>query len=198
MAISYFHLHLVSDATGETLIAVSRAVAAQFDGVYLIEHLYPLVRSQAQLDKAIAEIEAKPGLVLFTLVDLPLCREARDRLSEYQRPQPLRAAADPQPFPILSWRRCQSAPPGAQHMLNADYFKRIDALNYTMMHDDGQMQEQLRSCRCSLDRREPHLEDADEHLSRQPRYQDGEYSARAECRAAQIRLHAFNTLWSSA
>ena len=135
---SYFHLHLVSDATGETLIAVSRAVAAQFDGISSIEHLYPLVRSEVQLDKAIAEIEAAPGMVLFTLVDLTLAEKLEAACRAIGAPclsvlQPiltlfqsyLGAAANPRP--------------GAQHMLNADYFKRIDALNYTMMHDDGQM-----------------------------------------------------------
>ncbi len=69
---NYFHLHLVSDATGETLIAVSRAAAAQYQGVSSIEHVYPLVRNQAQLDKAIAEITAAPGIVLYTLVDANL------------------------------------------------------------------------------------------------------------------------------
>lgn len=137
---SYFHLHLVSDATGETLIAVSRAVAAQFDGISSIEHLYPLVRSEAQLDKTIAEIEAAPGMVLFTLVNLTLAEKLEGACRSIGAPclsvlQPiltlfqsyLRAAANPRP--------------GAQHVLNADYFKRIDALNYTMMHDDGQMSE---------------------------------------------------------
>ncbi|HEV7873854.1 MAG TPA: kinase/pyrophosphorylase, partial [Enterovirga sp.] len=49
MSRSYFHLHLVSDSTGETLIAVARAVAAQYEGVSAIEHVYPLVRSSRQL-----------------------------------------------------------------------------------------------------------------------------------------------------
>ena len=66
---SYFHLHLVSDATGETLIAVSRAVTAQFQGVAAIEHVFPLVRNQSQLQRAIVEIAASPGIVLYTLVD---------------------------------------------------------------------------------------------------------------------------------
>ena len=69
---SYFHLHLVSDATGETLIAVSRAVTAQFQGVAAIEHVYPLVRNQTQLQRAISEIAASPGIVLYTLVDKEL------------------------------------------------------------------------------------------------------------------------------
>ena len=68
----YFHLHLVSDSTGETLIATSRAAAAQYEGVSSIEHVYPLVRSRGRLIKAIAEIEMAPGIVLFTLVDQEL------------------------------------------------------------------------------------------------------------------------------
>ena len=63
-----FHLHLVSDSTGETLIAASRAAAAQYQGVASIEHVYPLVRSQKQLDRVLAEIEESPGIVLFTLL----------------------------------------------------------------------------------------------------------------------------------
>ena len=64
---SYFHLHLVSDSTGETLITVARAVAAQYANVTPVEHVYPLVRSQKQLDRVLDEIEEAPGIVLFTL-----------------------------------------------------------------------------------------------------------------------------------
>jgi regulator of PEP synthase PpsR (kinase-PPPase family) len=81
---SYFHLHLVSDSTGETLITVARAVVAQYEGVSAIEHVYPLVRSPTQLQRVLAEIEAAPGIVLYTLVDPELsgpleevCRQTR-------------------------------------------------------------------------------------------------------------------------
>ena len=74
MGRSYFHLHLVSDSTGETLIAASRAAAAQYQGVASIEHVYPLVRTHSQLDRVIAEIDNAPGIVLFTLVDSDLSR----------------------------------------------------------------------------------------------------------------------------
>src|SRR5438874_9218291 len=73
---SYFHLHLVSDATGETLTTVARAAAAQYAKVSPVEHIYPLVRSQKQLDRVLAEIEAAPGVVLYTLLD----SELTDRL----------------------------------------------------------------------------------------------------------------------
>ncbi|MDR3413893.1 MAG: kinase/pyrophosphorylase, partial [Formivibrio sp.] len=66
MSRNYFHLHLVSDSTGETLIAVSRAAAAQYQGVTSIEHVYPLIRNGDQLERVIAEIQASPGIVLYT------------------------------------------------------------------------------------------------------------------------------------
>ena len=139
---NYFHLHLVSDSTGETLIAVSRAAAAQYQGVASIEHVYPLIRTTAHLGKAIAEIRTTPGIVLFTLVDPALIGRLEDACSEAGCPC-LSVLA-----PILSlfqgYLGATSTPrPGAQHTLNADYFKRIDALNYTMMHDDGQHTDHL-------------------------------------------------------
>lgn len=139
---SYFHLHLVSDSTGETLIAVSRAVAAQYQGVATIEHIYPLVRTHGQLDKVIAEIKAAPGIVLFTLVDQTLI----ERLDEACRECGAPSLSVLQPIIGLFHSylgTASSARPGAQHMLNSDYFKRIDALNYTMLHDDGQHSDNL-------------------------------------------------------
>jgi [pyruvate, water dikinase]-phosphate phosphotransferase / [pyruvate, water dikinase] kinase len=143
---NYFHLHLVSDATGETLIAVSRAAAAQYQGVSSIEHVYPLVRNQTQLEKAIAEIRAAPGIVLFTLVDRDLTNQLQAACEEAGCP--CLSVLEPILSLFQSYLGTASTPrPGAQHMLNSDYFKRIDALNFTMLHDDGQMPE--------------HLEDAD-------------------------------------
>ncbi len=139
---SYFHLHLVSDATGETLIAASRAVAAQYQTVASIEHVFPLIRSLPQLDRAIAEIEASPGIVLFTLVDQELITRLETACREIGSPclsvlQPI--------FGLFEayLGAASTSRPGAQHMLNAEYFKRIEALNFTMMHDDGQLPENM-------------------------------------------------------
>jgi regulator of PEP synthase PpsR (kinase-PPPase family) len=133
---NYFHLHLVSDATGETLIAVSRAVAAQYQGVSSIEHIYPLIRTRAQLDKAIAEIEVSPGMVLFTLVDPELASVLDE--SCHALGVPCLSVLQPILSLFQSYIGVASTPrPGAQHMLNADYFRRIDALNFTLLHDDG-------------------------------------------------------------
>lgn len=139
---SYFHLHLVSDATGETLIAVSRAVTAQFQGVAAIEHVYPLVRNQTQLQRAISEIAASPGIVLYTLVDKELTTTLEQACVEIG--SPFLSVLQPIFDSFQAYLGTASTSrPGAQHMLNAEYFKRIDALNFTMMHDDGQTSDNL-------------------------------------------------------
>ena len=142
MSRTFFHLHLVSDATGETLIAISRAAAAQYQGTTSIEHVYPLVRSAAQLEKLIAEIEAQPGIVLFTLVDPALSRRLQEACQACGAP--CLSVLSPILDLFQSYIGMASTPrAGAQHTLNVDYFKRIDALNFTMAHDDGQQPENL-------------------------------------------------------
>ncbi len=139
---SYFHLHLVSDSTGETLIAVSRAATAQYEGTSAIEHVYPLIRTEAQLERSILEIESEPGIVLYTLVDAALTErlEAACKIIGC----PCLSILNPVLNLFQSYLGVTFAPrPGAQHMLNADYFKRIDALNFTMMHDDGVLPDNL-------------------------------------------------------
>ena len=136
---SYFHLHLVSDSTGETLIAASRAVAAQYQDVSSIEHIYPLIRTRAQLERAVIDLEAAPGIVLFTLVDAGLAARLEDVCREIGSPclSVLRPILEL--FQSYLGRTASTPRPGAQHVLNADYFKRIDALNFSMLHDDGQV-----------------------------------------------------------
>ncbi len=138
MGRSYFHLHLVSDSTGETLITVARAAAAQYEGVSAIEHVYPLVRSATQLDRVISEIGAAPGIVLYTLVDQDLVGRLEEACRETG--SPMLSVLSPVHSLFQSYLGTASTPrPGAQHMLNADYFRRIDAMNFTLMHDDGQL-----------------------------------------------------------
>ncbi len=139
---SYFHLHLVSDSTGETLITVARAVVAQYEGVAAIEHVYPLVRSTTQLERVLAEIEAAPGIVLYTLVDTDLTSRLEDVCRATS--SPCLSVLAPVHSLISSYLGTHStARPGAQHMLNAEYFKRIDAMNFTLMHDDGHLPDDL-------------------------------------------------------
>ena len=139
---SYFHLHMISDSTGETLITVARAVAAQYSNVSPVEHVYPLIRSQKQLDRVLAEIEETPGIVLFTLLEKDLVARLEAKCREINIPSLSIIGPVMQLFQAyLGTETSQRV--GAQHTLNAEYFKRIDALNYTMMHDDGQHVEGL-------------------------------------------------------
>lgn len=139
---SYFHLHMVSDSTGETLITVARAVAAQYAQVTPVEHVYPLVRSQKQLDRVLAEIEESPGIVLFTLLEEDLVARLEAKCKEINIPSLSIIGPVLQLFQAYLGT-ATSHRVGAQHVLNAEYFKRIDALNYSMMHDDGQHVEGL-------------------------------------------------------
>ncbi len=134
----YFHMHLVSDATGETLNTVARAATAYYAGYQPIEHIYTLVRTSKQLDRVILEVEKQPGIVLFTIADHHLKQEIESRCEAMGTP--CISILDPVIASLATYLNAKSKPQiGGQHVLNAEYFKRIDALNYTMAHDDGQM-----------------------------------------------------------
>jgi regulator of PEP synthase PpsR (kinase-PPPase family) len=134
---SYFHLHLVSDATGETLTTVARAATAQYSKMLPVEHVYPLVRTEKQLDRVLAEIEESPGIVLYTLLEEDLVKRLEDHCRDLS--VPCLSILGPVLRLLQSYLGTETTHRvGAQHTLNAEYFKRIDALNYTMWHDDGQ------------------------------------------------------------
>lgn len=142
MAVTPFHLHLISDSTGETVQAVARAVCAQFVDAEPQEHIYGLVRGTKALARALQEMRANPGPVMYSILDDGLRSE-------------LHAACDKMGVPCLSLLQPfvnSLAPhlgveiankPGSQHALDTDYFRRINALNYTIQHDDGQSQGDL-------------------------------------------------------
>jgi regulator of PEP synthase PpsR (kinase-PPPase family) len=140
---SFFHLHLISDATGETLITVARAAAAQYAlHTRAIEHVHSMVRSAKHLELVVAALEEQPGIVLYTLVD----RELAERLETECRRIGIPCASVLEP--VLQVLQSYLGMPGerrigAQHVLDAEYFRRIDALNFTLMHDDGQLTDAL-------------------------------------------------------
>ncbi len=134
-----FHVHLVSDATGETLNAIARAALAQFEGVVVNEHFYALVRSQRQLQRAVEHIRAEPGLVFFTLVNPELRQELQRECIALNVP-----TYDVLDAPIAAMRNflgsgaAETHRPGGQHDVDQKYLHRIEALNFTIAHDDGQ------------------------------------------------------------
>jgi len=135
-AISSFHLHMISDATGETLIAVGRAVAAQYVSHRAIEHIYPMIRTQEQLDEVLRKIEYEPGIVLHTILN----EELGQKIEENCRQMGIPSVSAIEPVLTLFQTYLgekTSRRASAQHVMNDDYFRRIEALNYTMEHDDG-------------------------------------------------------------
>lgn len=140
---TYFNVHLVSDSTGETLAGVMRASCAQFDNIIPIEHSYYLVRSQRQLERVLREIENAPGVVMFTLSN----DDMRERLEMRCKELGMACVAVLDPvLDSLSRYLGQELNHriGAGRVLDSDYFRRIDALNFAMAHDDGQLQQEFR------------------------------------------------------
>lgn len=131
------HLHLVSDATGETNHQIARACLVQFEDVRAKEHVWSLVRTGSYLDKVIAGIETNPGPVLFTLVDPDLRRRLEEACRRLE--VPYLPVLDPIVMALASYMGRESHPrPGRQHEMDAAYFNRIEAMDYTLAHDDGQ------------------------------------------------------------
>lgn len=132
-----FHLHLVSDATGETINSVARACVIQFDHVRPTEHFWNLVRTDRQLDLVLEGIREHRGLVMFTLVDEKL----RRRLQDFCRAEqvPCIPVLDPLINALAAFLGVESQrQPGRQHALDAEYFGRMDAMDFALTHDDGQ------------------------------------------------------------
>jgi len=132
-----FHLHLISDSTGGTLNSVVKACLSQFEGVQAEQHFWPLVRTQKQLQGILESMREHPGLVLYTLVDNGLTQALEKHC------QALGIPALSVLHPILQlmssyFGKESLAEPGLQHKLNAEYFARMDAVDYALHHDDGQ------------------------------------------------------------
>jgi [pyruvate, water dikinase]-phosphate phosphotransferase / [pyruvate, water dikinase] kinase len=139
---SYFHLHLISDATGETLTTMAKAAAVQYSQVRPIEHVHPLVRTTKQLDRVLKEVEQAPGIVLYTIVKKELIEAIELRCRALKVPS--LHVLEPIMKVFESYLGAPQTPVVAgQHLVDADYFRRIDALNFAMAHDDGQLPQDL-------------------------------------------------------
>jgi [pyruvate, water dikinase]-phosphate phosphotransferase / [pyruvate, water dikinase] kinase len=131
------NLHLVSDSTGETLNSMARAALSRFENHQVVHHRWSLVRSRLNLDRVLDGLEAEPGPVLFTLVD-PSLRHALEETCA-RLGLPCMSVLDPV-MELLAAEIGAPAKPkrAAQHVMDADYFRRIDAMHYVLSHDDGQ------------------------------------------------------------
>ncbi|MEO6386941.1 MAG: pyruvate, water dikinase regulatory protein [Croceibacterium sp.] len=130
------HLHLLSDSTGETLEMIAKAALAQFDDAEVIRHFWPMVRSLQHLDRIVEDLAANPGLVLYTLVN----DDSRQRLEERCRALILPHVAPLDTVTVALEDRLgvqAKGRPGRQHMMDDAYFARVDAIQFTIAHDDG-------------------------------------------------------------
>ncbi len=133
------NLHLVSEATGETLNTLARATTAQFDTAQIVTHRWSLIRTSFQLHRVLDGIEAEPGPVLSTLVDHALRGELETMCRRLNLP--VVNVLDPVMNTLQEYIGEEATHrPGRQYVMNADYFKRIDAMHYVLQHDDGQAQ----------------------------------------------------------
>ncbi len=136
------HLHCVSDSTGETIRQVARACMVQFEGIETAEHLWPLARTPRAMEQVLEDIAEHRGLVMFTLVNDDL----RDQLMEGCRrlKVPCISVLDPVIAAVGGYLGAQpSHLPGRQHAMDAEYFRRIEAMDWSLAHDDGQLSEDI-------------------------------------------------------
>lgn len=132
-----FHLHLLSDATGETVRGVAKACLVQFTGIDTVEHNWPMVRTASQVARIMSRVKDYPGVVMFTVVDEKLKQIIESSCRKIN--VPFIAVLDPVIVSLTPLLNTEfRGQPGKQHELNAEYFSRIDAMNYALEHDDGQ------------------------------------------------------------
>ncbi len=132
-----FHLHLVSDSTGETVGIVARASLVQFESVEANEHLWSMVRTENQVQEVIDAIGKNPGFVLYTIVNENLRNLLEDGCRKLQ--VPCIAVLDPVVAKLGAHLDAEiHAQPGRQHVMDAEYFSRIEAMHFVLSHDDGQ------------------------------------------------------------
>ena len=130
------NLHLLSDSTGETLEMIAKAAVAQFDGPDVVRHFWPMVRSRQHLDRIMEEFKAHPGLVLFTLANPEVRGHLEARCGALGLPHV--AALDAVTHALADHLgQAAHARPGARHVLDKAYFDRVDAIQFTIAHDDG-------------------------------------------------------------
>ena len=135
--VKIFHLHLVSDSTGETVGLVARACLVQFENIHAEEHLWPMVRTEDQVAEVITGIQENPGFVLFTIVNEDLRDILQDGCRKLQ--VPCIAVLDPVTAALGAHLDAEvHAQPGRQHVMDAEYFSRIEAMHFVLSHDDGQ------------------------------------------------------------
>ena len=137
------HIYLISDSTGETVSIVARSVYARFENINFKESRWALIRSNKQIDNIIKIVEENPGMILYTMINKRLEKYLQKKCMEISiNAHPIldsTIAALKEGFEI---KTKNEQVPGKQHSLSDDYFERIEALQYAIANDDGQVMQQ--------------------------------------------------------
>lgn len=134
------NLYLVSDSSGETVLSVSAACFAQFEGFEVEKFIWPLLRSKLHIDKLISEVEKSPGIVLYTVANDDLRAYLKDeckRVGGHAISAISHVIVEIQEY--LGVNASRHVAGAKQLVLSAEYFKRMEAINFTLMHDDGKL-----------------------------------------------------------
>ncbi len=135
--IEIHHLHLVSDSTGETIKGLTRAALAQFQNVIIKRHHWFMINSAHQMEEVLENIRQNPGMVFSTFGDKELMFQLEAGCAKLDVAHvglmdvALNALSDFLGQPIQSSI-------GKQHVMDEAYFRRIEAMDFALDHDDGQ------------------------------------------------------------
>ncbi|MCM0080452.1 kinase/pyrophosphorylase [Geomonas sp. Red32] len=131
------HVYLLSDATGETVERVARAALTQFKDVDVRLHKVGQIRNDEDILRALDEVSAEPGIVFYTLVNSELAQFVKDQAEARQI-----EAVDlitPLLFKLADFLKMRPQKlPGLQYEMNSDYYRRMEAVDFTVKQDDGQ------------------------------------------------------------
>tara|TARA_B100001029_G_scaffold178165_1_gene184285 strand:- start:699 stop:1520 length:822 start_codon:yes stop_codon:yes gene_type:complete len=132
-------IYLVSDSTGETLDRMFLAVKAQFENFIYETHNYSFTRTENQINKILDKAENNSNsIILYTIVDNKLAKFLAQRSEEKKIPCFGVLGDLILNFSKLLNQKATHIPSG-QHVLNEEYYSRIEAIQFTMNHDDGNM-----------------------------------------------------------
>ena len=133
----YYQIYLISDSTGETLDRIFLSLKAQFPNFKYKINQYSFVRTENQINKIL--IKCKGGennIILYTIVDNGIAKFLSDRCASNKVP-----CFGVLGNLILSFSKLlnqkASHKPSGQHVMDEEYYKRIEAIQFTMSHDDG-------------------------------------------------------------
>jgi len=140
-----YNVYLVSDSTGETLDRIFLSLKSQFANFEYEKKEFAFVRTEQQIDKIIKEcIKLENSLILYTIVETKLAKYISNK-SEVNNVPCFGILGNL----ILSFSKLLNQKaihkPSAQHVLDADYYNRIEAIQYTMAHDDGKKVDDINS-----------------------------------------------------